>query len=315
MAKLPTPQSTMPTYSDPDSLDELALRAGADIRSPLLWTLVDLYLQKPKHTAEEAQHFTELTLRLLDEADSATRAAVARRLAPYPSVPNAIMRRLARDVPDRAAPARPASAAAKPREQIRPTQARVSAGELCDLFFAASAADRRLILLNLGYAPRPAAAPFARHAHVAAREFETAALAHNPDAFVRALERWLGITPALARRIVHDPLGEPIVVIAKAFGMGPEALQRILLFLNPAIGRSVHRVYELAALFESVDLKAALVLIGIWRSAAPRPITKSAASAQSDPAERNARRASTTPATVPQRDSAGASPRTAGAKR
>src|SRR5688500_17670060 len=98
----------MATSADRGNLDELALRAGADIRSPLLRALVDLYLQKPTHTAEEAQHFTEWTLRLLDEAGPDTRHAVARRLASYPSVPAAILRRLAADRPTGHAAARAA---------------------------------------------------------------------------------------------------------------------------------------------------------------------------------------------------------------
>jgi hypothetical protein len=144
--------------------------------------------------------------------------------------------------------------------------------ELCELFFAASAVERRLILTNLAYAPAPALTVSQANARAAASQIERAALSHNPDAFVRTLERWLGIAPALARRIVHDPLGEPLVVVAKAFGVAPDALQRMLLFVNPVVGRSVNRVYELATLFEAIGIRAAHVMVGIWRDADPRPV-------------------------------------------
>jgi hypothetical protein len=248
----------MATHSDPDRLDELALRAGADIRLPLLRTLVDLYLEKPAHSDEEAQHFTELALRLLDQADAATRAAVARRLAAYPSAPAAIMARLA----EAEQPAPAAAAAALPEP--------VALTELAEIFFTANAAERALILVNLAYAPAATAAAQTRSdGRDAARQLEAAALAHNPDAFARVIERCLGLTPVLARRVVHDPLGEPIVVVAKVLGLAADALQRILLFINPAVGRSVSRVYELALLFDTIEAGAAQALVAIWRAAEP----------------------------------------------
>jgi hypothetical protein len=267
----------MPTQSDPGSLDEFALRAGADIRSPLLWTLVDLYLQKPTHTGEETRHFTELMLRLLDQADAATRIAISRRLAPYPAVPQLITQRLAADLVGRAALSVPPNKTRKARFADKPLASEPeSIAELSELFFSARSAERRLILLNLGYGVRTAIPALSGDAHEAAHELETAALSRKPDAFMRTIERWLGITPALAWRIVNDPFGEPIVVVAKAIGIAPDAVQRILLFINPVIGRSISRVFDLAALFESIDAKAAHTLVRIWRAADPPPIKRPA---------------------------------------
>jgi len=253
----------MPTHSDPGTLDEISLRAGVDIRSPLLRALVDLYLQKPVHTSEEAQHFTELMLRLIDHVDAATCAAIERRLASYPSVPPAIAQRLAGRLQRKS---RGRQAIDAPRERVR-----ISSAELSELFFAARSTERRLILMNIGYAVGQEPPSTGKNFQEAARELETAALARKPDVFMRALERWLGISPTLARRIVTDPLGEPIVVTSKEIGIAPEAVQRILLFLNPAVGQSISRVYELATLFESIDTKAAHTLINIWRAAHPLP--------------------------------------------
>jgi len=42
-------------------------------------------------------------------------------------------------------------------------------------------------------------------------------------------------------------------------------LQRILLLLNPAIGQSVQRVYDLAQLHDEMTRDAALRLLAIWQ--------------------------------------------------
>ena len=74
---------------------------------------------------------------------------------------------------------------------------------------------------------------------------------------MRELERALGISYQQARRIVEDEMGEPIVVAAKAMSLPADVLQRILLFMNPRVGQSVDRVYELAALYNEISVEAA----------------------------------------------------------
>jgi hypothetical protein len=133
------------------------------------------------------------------------------------------------------------------------------------LFYAAGAHERRLILINLDYA---VIAPF-EPAIVIGRadtwRLESAALQHNIDVVVRELERMLGISRALALRIVDDELGEPIVVAAKAINLPSDLLQRMLLFINPRVGHSVDRVFELASLYGEISVEAARRLIAIWR--------------------------------------------------
>ena len=43
-------------------------------------------------------------------------------------------------------------------------------------------------------------------------------------------------------------------------------LQRILLFLNPAVGQSVERVYELVGLYDDITPAAAERMVAIWRA-------------------------------------------------
>jgi hypothetical protein len=47
-------------------------------------------------------------------------------------------------------------------------------------------------------------------------------------------------------------------------------LERILLFVNPRIGQSVQRVYELATRYDEISTQAALHLVAIWQAADPR---------------------------------------------
>jgi hypothetical protein len=69
---------------------------------------------------------------------------------------------------------------------------------------------------------------------------------------------------------VCDELGEPIVVVAKALQAPRAVLERILLFVNPRIGQSVQRVYELATRYDEIGTQAALCLVAIWQAADPR---------------------------------------------
>jgi hypothetical protein len=57
-----------------------------------------------------------------------------------------------------------------------------------------------------------------------------------------------------------------LVVAAKSLGIQAEVFQRILLFLNPVIGQSAHRLYELSRLFDELDPAAAERMLSIWRS-------------------------------------------------
>jgi len=152
--------------------------------------------------------------------------------------------------------------------------------ELSELFFAANATERRLILLNLDYAPLPPARPIPPQvASEANHRLEAAALSHNGEVFVRELARALTITVDQARRLADDKSGEPLVIAAKALNMPADALQRILLCLNPAIGQSVQRVYALADLYEELKADAALCMAAIWQTTAqqtghkPKPST------------------------------------------
>ena len=146
----------------------------------------------------------------------------------------------------------------------------MQAAELSELFFAAGGAERRHILLNLDYAAPASPRLTPMPADEIVGRLEAAALAHNVDAFAREVELAFGISSRLARRIARDELGEPVVVIAKALRAPRAVLERILLFVNPRIGQSVQRVYELATRYDEISTQAALGLVAIWQAAEPR---------------------------------------------
>ena len=277
-----------------EGLTHVGLRGGVDMRPTLIRVLTDLYVQKLTHTVEEDRYYTELAVRLLDSVDVATRVAVAARIGHHLAPPRRVIERLAGDLPEvraallqhaaaamastepksksstaasaTAASATPASLA----QNIEAAPDRIAAdiaGELNALFFAADADARRLILLNLHIvAALPTAAQNITRDAAIGRRLEAAALARRHEEFVQVLAQALRISREQARRVAGDELGEPIVVAAKALAVPRDALYRILLFVNTAVGHSVERVHALAALYDEMTAQAAHDLVATWQA-------------------------------------------------
>lgn len=254
-----------------DSLVELA-QHGVDVKPTLLRVLTDLYVQKPIHTSEEERQFVELTLRLIGAVDPMTRETVARRLAEYPGAPSEIVRRLADEITnDRE------SNAASQREKSRRTGEPADAGKAAFVDVDASAIGEQFLVANSArragiLAELDACGPLEPNAwptptDEATRRLEASALAGRPSEFIRELERALGIARKVAEAIVNDGSGEPLLVAAKALAIPIDVLQRILLFVNPSIGRSIRRVYALSALYGEISPAAALRLVASWHAA------------------------------------------------
>lgn len=296
----------------------LSDQTGLDIRPTLLRVLTDLYVQKPSHSPEEERHYVELALRLIEEVDAGTCAAVASSLSKYPGAPREVVQRLApiaalgypktsstpaskpvsapavtaRNVPakivpddddsdlfepeapapdpfepDIFEPALPAtSPAAAPPIAPLSGPAPASVVELRDSFFAADIETRRLILIGLDAVAARDLPALASGTNIM-RYLEQAALAGRRQEFTTLLQQSLGISRALAMRIVSDETGEPFLVAGRALAMPSDVFQRILMFLTPQIGQSVQRVYDLADLFLDLPQDSALHLVAIWREA------------------------------------------------
>jgi len=141
-------------------------------------------------------------------------------------------------------------------------------GAIGTYFLAAGPTERRLLLANLqGAALTTSERGLPGAAEKAIGELEAAALERRPDDFVGGLERSLRVSGATAQAIAADEGGEPIVVAAKALGMPPDVFLRVLLFLNPLIGHSVERVFDLVSLYDQLSPQAALRIVSSWQDA------------------------------------------------
>lgn len=266
-----------------DGLMSLSRREGIDIRPTLLRVLTDLYVQSAAHTREEEQQFVELTSRLIDEVDDATRAAVRARLSIYPHTPEAIARRLAlrssaeprvpqaATIADTASavPARPARPATEAEQRVASLPMQPDdAAQINDMFFAAATRERTLILHNLAEAPlRPAVRIPAPRAKRAIETLHMAAFAQDGENFARELGDALILATATAERVVGDPGGEPLACALKALGMSGTVFEQVLMFLDPERGSSVDWVYRLSRLYDRLDERTALIMIAAWRGA------------------------------------------------
>jgi hypothetical protein len=258
-----------------DGLMTLSRREGVDIRPTLLRVLADLYVQAPRHSSDEQRQFVELTSRLIDEVDDATRAAVRARLAIYPGTPLETLHKLG---------VRPAQAAvpmliakqisspplAPPPEPV--TEARnvpmqpIDAVELCAMFERAGSDARASILHNLAKSPlKPSPQiPQARVTRAIAA-LEMAAFVTDTENFIRELAEILILPNSVATTIVSDPGGELLACAMRALDMPDQTFQRVLLFLRPEIGSSVPHVYRLARLYERLSEHVARVMLAAWR--------------------------------------------------
>jgi hypothetical protein len=279
-----------------DGLTDLSKRSGVDMRPTLLRVLTDLYVQRLSHSADEERHYTELALRMLEAVDVPTRTAVAKRFAQYLKPPPLVLQWLARDLPvvatevtGHAVLRTPASMphagevanepvahepvttdpTGEPRQAHEPaaTIDAATAIELNELFFTATVAERRLILLNLHIAdPNPILRNRIATRTGIGQELEASVLIGKREQFADRLAQALRIPHEQARRIANDELGEPILVAAKALKLRRDVLYRILMFVNPAVGHSVERVHTLATFYDELEVRSAEGMLAIWQS-------------------------------------------------
>jgi len=265
----------------------LSRREGVDIRPTLLRVLTDLYVQAGAHSSDEERQFVELASRLIDQVDDATRAAVRARLAIYPGAPVPVLEKLGllptlsdQESPlagDSVRPHEPPTVVAPATEaQTRATSTLAmqpkDAAEIHDLFFRANAGERAAILHNLGQTPLKASPriPTSRAAR-AIETLEMAAFAADIENFTLELGESLILPARVAAQVVDDPGGEPLACAARALDMPSAVFQRILLFLKPEMGSSVHTVYRLSRLYDTLSERSALIMLAAWRGSVLAP--------------------------------------------
>ena len=271
-----------------DGLTDLSKRSGIDMRPTLLRVLTDLYVHRLSHSADEERHYTELALRMLEAVDVTTRVAVAKRFAQYQRPPLRVLQWLARDLPMVAGELRGhpllqvpafiprdsgAAAVGSPEidlvgaPQLGEAVDAAAATELNELFFTATTAERRLILLNMHVVdPNPTLRSRVVANSSIGQELEGALLTGKREQFAARLAQALRIPHEQARRIANDELGEPVLVAAKTLALRRDVLYRILMFVNPAVGHSVERVHTLASLYDALEARAAEAMLAIWQA-------------------------------------------------
>jgi hypothetical protein len=270
-----------PFFPGFDGLMTLSRREGVDIRPTLLRVLTDLYVQASAHSADEERQFVELTSRLIDEVDDATRAAVRARLAIYPGTPAEVLTRLGlkSSHPDQRVPLAREIASALPEAPVirAPTEAELrmasnlsmqpkDAAEINDMFSRAGSSERVLILHNLQETPLRASARIPEiRARRAIETLEMAAFAEDVENFTLELAETLILPWKVATQVVNDPGGEPLACAARALDMPSAVYQRVLLFLKPEVGCSVATVYRLSRLYDRLSERSALVMLAAWR--------------------------------------------------
>jgi Uncharacterised protein conserved in bacteria (DUF2336) len=274
--------TTPPLFPGFDGLMTLSRREGVDIRPTLLRVLTDLYVQTTTHTADEERQFVELTSRLIDQVDDATRAVVRGRLSVYPATPVTIMRQLGLQPtsPEQRVPlaARIPEQPPAPPPVRPPTEAQLrmsalsmqpqDAAEISAMFFSAAPGERALILHNLSEAPlKPAARITTARTTRAIETLEMAAFAADIENFTLELGEALILPTRIAAQVVNDPGGEPLACAMKALGMPGAMFQRVLMFLNPEFGSSVNNVYRLSRLYDHLSERSALIMLAAWRGA------------------------------------------------
>jgi hypothetical protein len=317
--------TTPPFFPGFDGLMTLSRREGVDIRPTLLRVLTDLYVQTNAHSADEARQFVELTSRLIDQVDDATRAAVRARLAVYPATPPEVLRRLglkstgpdahmplAREIPAKpseAPPVKPPSEA-QIRMASNLSMQPKDAAEINEMFSRASASERAQILHNLQETPLRASAriPAAR-ARRAIETLEMAAFAADVENFTLELGETLILPARVAAGVVDDSGGEPMACAMKALDMPSPVFQRVLLFLKPEFA-TVHNVYRLSRLYDRLSERSALVMLAAWRGSTLAVVRAKYRPALYDDERNRARPAASQPRPAALAPDAGILPRT-----
>jgi hypothetical protein len=137
-----------------------------------------------------------------------------------------------------------------------------------------------------------------------------AAFAADVENFTLEIGEALILPSRVAAQVVNDRGGEPLACALKALDMPGAVFQRVLLFLNPEFGSSVHQVYRLSRLYDRLSERSALVMLAAWRGSTMAVARAKYQSALYDDERHRARAAAPQPRVVPQQPGTGVITRT-----
>lgn len=104
----------------------------------------------------------------------------------------------------------------------------------------------------------------------AAAELVGAARRGDRPALLRAFSKALRIETDVVARLLDDPSGEPLALMAKAADLSDADGRAVLLLANKTIGESVDAFFRIADLYASLEATTARAFIDNWREAPAR---------------------------------------------
>ena len=219
-------------------------------------------------TAKPAPELLAWMTKPASPAPAAPAAAAAAAAKPAPELP-AWMTKPATPTP--AAPAATPSAAAKLATAPLP----LTSWKTPPVATPAPALGASAPVAPPAAAERAARPPLASAADsaLAITELEQAALQRKPEEFIDRLARIFDLDRAKAEEVVRDASGQSVAIACRALDMPCDVFSRIVLFLDPTIGRSVALVFSLAEYYGRMSVADANEVVASWRGArraAPR---------------------------------------------
>ena len=100
---------------------------------------------------------------------------------------------------------------------------------------------------------------------LAIADLEQAALQRKPEEFIDRLARVFDLDRARAEEVVHDATGQSVAIACRALDMPCDVFSRIVLFLDPTVGRSVALVFSLAEYYGRLSVAEANEVVASWR--------------------------------------------------
>eukprot|EP01037_Dinobryon_pediforme_P027174 gene27174-29977_t len=100
-----------------------------------------------------------------------------------------------------------------------------------------------------------------------------AAVAGDDEGYAHLLASASGMDVELARRVIADPGGEPLVIALMAAGLDAADVTSILVRSNPAFGWTYPVIRDLVQLYDAIGWRMAEAVIERWSARSGRRLT------------------------------------------
>ncbi len=155
----------------------------------------------------------------------------------------------------------------------------LGAARLIDIFFELDRPTRRRALLGFDaetafrrIEKRGRRTPPAKLEMIESRLLD-AAVAGDDETYAHLLASASGMDVELARRVIADPGGEPLVIALMAAGLDAADVTSILVRSNPAFGWTYPLIRDLVQLYDAIGWRMAEAVIERWSARSGRRLT------------------------------------------